>query len=323
MTDVGRQAGDASAGARLRQLLEGPACLVLPGVYDALTAKLAERAGFEAIYLTGSGVSYSQLGLPDLSYVGLRDMLDRAWTLAGAVSIPILADADTGYGGPLNVIHTISEYERAGLAGAQIEDQGFPKRCGHYVDQRLVSSNEMVAKIHAGLDARRDPSFMIVARTDARGVHGLDEAIRRAEAYGAAGADVIFVEALRSPAEMRAVTASVGVPVMANMVEGGRSPLLSATELAKLGFRMAIFPNAVARAAAFAAAGVLAELRATGSTAQYLPQMFDFDQMSDIVGLPEALAAEEKYDLASELSAAPDDGQATRRHKQRAILEAG
>jgi 2-methylisocitrate lyase-like PEP mutase family enzyme len=285
-----------------------PGCLVLPGVYDAMTARLAERAGFEAIYLTGSGVAYSQLGRPDLSYVGLRDMLDRAWALAGAVSIPILADADTGYGGPLNVIHTIREYERAGLAGAQLEDQEFPKRCGHYADQRLVPEDEMASKIRAALEARRDPSFLIVARTDARAVLGLDEAIRRARTYEAAGADVIFVEALRSREEMRDVTASVRVPTMANMVEGGRTPLLSAAELRDLGYRIAIFPNAVARAAAFGVAGVLEALRATGGTAPYLSRMFDFEEMSDLVGLPEALAMERRYGSASTpLNALGDD----------------
>jgi 2,3-dimethylmalate lyase len=284
-----------SAGTRLRRLVAAPGCLVLPGVYDALTAKLAARAGFDAIYLTGSGVAYSQLGKPDLSYVGLRDMVERAWVLTGAVSIPILADADTGYGGPLNVIHTVREYERAVLAGAQLEDQVFPKRCGHYVGQRLIPEQEMVAKIRAAVDCRTDPSFVIVVRTDARSADGLDESLRRAQIYEAAGADVIFVEALRTATEMRAATASVRVPVMANMVEGGRTPLMSAAELAELGFRLAIFPNAVARAAAFGAAGVLAELRATGGTSSYLPRMFDLNEISNVVGLPGHLELEQRY----------------------------
>jgi 2,3-dimethylmalate lyase len=283
-------------GTRLRALIDcADSISVLPGAYDALTASLVERAGFGAVYLTGSGVSYSRLARPDLSFVGLAEMTEHARLLAAAVSIPILADPDTGYGNAMNVVHTVRSFERAGVAGIQLEDQVFPKRCGHYDGRQLIPIDEMIAKIRAARDARHDETLVIVARTDARTSFGLDEALRRAHAYQTAGADVIFVESLESTAEMRSVTSSLDVPAMANMVEGGRSPLLSAAELHDLGYRMVIFPNAIARTVAFATRELLHVLRATGTTREHLDRMLDFASLSDLVGLPEWLAVERAY----------------------------
>jgi carboxyvinyl-carboxyphosphonate phosphorylmutase len=269
--------------------------LVLPGAYDGLSATLVERAGFEAIYLTGSGVSYARLAQPDLSFVGLAEMTEHARLLAAAVSIPILADADTGYGNAMNVWHTVRALEQAGVAGIQLEDQVFPKRCGHYEGRELITVEEMVAKIRAAREARLDQELVVVARTDARTSLGLDEAIRRARRYQRAGADVLFVESLESATEMRAVTAALEAPTMANMVEGGRSPLLSAGELLELGYRLVIFPNAIARASSFAIQELLHVLRTTGSSRDYLDRMLDFSSLSELVHLPEWLAREREY----------------------------
>lgn len=282
-------------GSRLRQLLSRDRVLVAPGAYDALTATLIERAGFEAVYLTGSGVSYSSLAKADVGFIGLGEMVEHARWLTGAVSIPVVADGDTGYGNAVNVYHTVREYERAGVAAIQIEDQTFPKKCGHYLGRQLVSIEEMVGKIRAACDARVDSSFVVIARTDARTTHGLEEAVRRARAFEDAGADMVFVESLESAGEMRAVTSSLSVPAMANMVEGGRSPLLSAEELQALGYRFVIFPNAVARTVTFAAAEMLSVLMAEGTTRNYLHRMLSFTQISELVGAPEARALEEKY----------------------------
>ena len=279
----------------LRSLLSEPEILVMPGAYDALTARLAERAGFRAIYLTGSGVSYSSLAKPDLGYTGLSDMISAAWRITGAVSVPVLADGDTGYGNALNVVNTVREYERAGLAGIQLEDQSYPKRCGHYLGRQLIEATEMANKIKAACDARRDGRFVIVARTDARTGFGLQPAIERALMYEEAGADVVFVESLESIDEMRSVNTALSTPTMANMVEGGRTPLLSAAELQELGYRLVIFPNAISRTMAFAVTEMLDVLKRDGTTRGCLDRMLDFEAICELVGLPQALALEQRY----------------------------
>lgn len=295
----GLDRASGSPGSRLRQLLERDSILVAPGAYDALTATLVQRAAFEAVYLTGSGVSYSSLARADVGFIGLGEMLEHARWLTAAVSIPVIADGDTGYGNAVNVFHTVREYERAGVAAIQLEDQTFPKKCGHYLGRQVVSVEEMAGKIRAACDARVDPSFVVIARTDARTVHGLGETLRRVRAYEDAGADIVFAESLESAEEMRAVTGSVSVPTMANMVEGGRSPLLSAEELQALGYKFVIFPNAVTRTVAFAAAEMLDVLKAEGTTRNHLHRMLSFSQISQLVGASEAKSLEGRYSVIS------------------------
>ena len=273
---------------RLRQLLAGPGILVAPGCFDCLTGKLVEKAGFDAAYITGSGVSISQLGAPDLGLASFSEILDRMKRIADAVTVPLVADIDTGFGGPLNVLRTVREFEKAGISGVQIEDQVAPKRCGHEPGRRVVPIAEMQARIRAAVDARLDQDFVVIARTDARTIHGIDAAIERAARYAEAGADVLFVESPESEAEMRRITSALkGVaPLMANMVEGGKTPILPAAKLEEIGYRLAIFPNSLTRAFAAAGREIMAELRRTGTTTglkdrmvthRELWSLFDYD----------------------------------------------
>ena len=273
---------------RLRQLLDGPGIVVAPGCFDCLTGKLVEKAGFDAAYITGSGVSISQLGAPDLGLASFSEVLDRMKRIADAVTVPLIADIDTGFGGPLSVVRTIREFEKAGISGVQLEDQEAPKRCGHEPGRRVVPIAEMQARIRAAVDARLDPDFVVIARTDARTIHGIDAAIERAAAYREAGADVLFVESPESEAEMRRITSALkGVaPLMANMVEGGKTPILPAAELEAIGYRLAIFPNSLTRAFAAAGREIMAELKRTGTTTglkdrmvthRELWSLFDYD----------------------------------------------
>ncbi len=281
--------------AVLRHALTRPGILVAPGAYDALTARLIEEAGFAAVYLTGSGVAYTSLAAPDLGLVSGADMIRKVWELAGAVGLPIIADGDTGYGNALNVRHTVREYERAGAAAIQLEDQVFPKKCGHYDEKVVIAAGEMAGKIKAACDARIDSDFVIVARTDARDPLGLEEALRRANLYAEAGADVIFVEAPRSVEEMRQITAAVGRPCLANMVEGGKTPLLSAGELEQIGYRLVIFPNSLTRAVVRIAREVLTAIRRDGTTAGIRDRMVDFHELQRTVGLDHALELVARY----------------------------
>jgi 2,3-dimethylmalate lyase len=273
---------------QLRDLLAGDRLVMAPGAYDALMARLIEQAGFSAIYMTGSGVSNTLLGQPDLGLVSMKEMADKVATLADVVTIPIIADADTGYGNALNVQRTVRAYERAGVSALQLEDQTFPKRCGHLDGKDVVSAEEMLAKLHAAVDARTDPDLVIVARTDAGAIYGIDEAAE-------AGADLIFVEAPRTVDEMRQVTRAVGKPCLANLVEGGKTPILPANELEEIGYRIAIYANALTRVIARAAADALQVLKRDGSTAALSNQMEDLMSLNAIVGLPEMLARAEKY----------------------------
>lgn len=281
---------------RLKQRLEEKTILMAPGAYDALTAILCERAGFEALYLTGAGVSYSTLGKSDVGLITMSEMVSKATYICEAVSIPVIADGDNGYGNAINVMRTVREYERAGVAAIQLEDQVFPKRCGHLSNKSLISTEEMVAKIHAAVDARRDENFLIVARTDARAVEGLEEAIERAIRYEEAGADVIFVEAPESEAEMRKIARSLQKPLVANMVEGGKTPILSAEQLQEIGYALVIFPNSVTRVIAKAAGDFYRELKQTGITTHYYERMLQFKELNQILGIERIRQLEQKYD---------------------------
>ncbi|MGI9335229.1 MAG: isocitrate lyase/PEP mutase family protein, partial [Gammaproteobacteria bacterium] len=260
----------------LRSLIRRPQILLAPGVYDAYLARLVEHAGFEAVYMTGAGVSHSRLGVPDLGLLSFSEMLDQAARIADSVGIPILADADTGYGNALNVMRTIKAYERAGVAGCHIEDQEAPKRCGHFDEKRIVPLPEMLGKLAAALDAREDPDFIVIARTDARTAVGLDAALERAHAFAEAGADVVFVESPRSVEELERIATALNVPLLANMVETGLTPLVNARELESLGFSIVIHPGAIGRFIGKQVGEFLQQLRDEGTTASMLDRMLDF-----------------------------------------------
>src|SRR5262245_25389129 len=228
--------------ARLRQMLNAPGIVVAPGAYDGFSARLIEAAGFRCVYMTGAGTAASHLGQPDLGLATLTEMANHAGHLASCVSLPVIADADTGYGNVLNVVRTVREYERAGVAGLHLEDQVAPKKCGHIAGKQVVPTQEFVDKIRAAVEYRTDPDLVIIARTDARAVTGLDDAIERGNRYAEAGADMIFVEAPQSEAELERVAREVKAPLLANMVAGGRTPGLTAAALERLGFKLAIFP---------------------------------------------------------------------------------
>ncbi|MBW2307806.1 MAG: isocitrate lyase/PEP mutase family protein [Deltaproteobacteria bacterium] len=283
---------------QFRKLLDKGRIITAPGAFDALSARIIEQAGFPAVYLTGGGLSRSW-GFPDL---GLMTMMENAAFIArvcDSVEIPVIADADTGYGNALNVVRTVREYERTGVAAFHLEDQVTPKRCGHYEGKSVVSENEMIRKIQAAVDARRDPNLSIIARTDARAGLGLDEAIERGKAYARAGADVIFIEAPESVEELRRIGKEIDAPLLANMVKGSRTPLLPADELEGMGYRIAIFPNEAHRAAIWAVRACVQHLRDKGTTADF-ENMVDFASREKIVGKARWQAMEEKYLQAEE-----------------------
>lgn len=282
---------------KLRKLIEAEDILMCPGTYDPLMAKLIKRLGFEAMYMTGAGVSHSTLAMPDLGLTTMTEMVHRATQLADASELPLICDADTGYGNALNVMRTVREYERAGVAGIHIEDQEMPKRCGHFMGKSLIETDEMVGKLKAALDARQDEDFMIIARTDARTAVGFDEALDRAHAYAEAGADVIFFESPRSVEELTAVPKAIDKPVLANMVETGLTPLLSASELQDLGYGVVIFAGGLARFLARQAEGFLQNLKDTGTTAAYMDRMNSFQEQNDLLELPKFEEMAKKYGL--------------------------
>ncbi len=282
--------------AALRRLLAGPDLFLAPGAFDCVGARLVEASGFPALYITGAGISMSALGAPDVAALSFGEILDRIRRICDVVSIPVIADGDTGYGGPLNVIRTVREYERAGVSGIQIEDQEWPKKCGHEPGRKIVSVHEMCLRIRAACDARRDPDFVVIARTDARAGEGLPAAIARAQAYRAAGADVIFVESPQSEAELEAVgQAFPGVPLLANMVEGGKTPILSAERLQALGFKLAIYPNALTRLFAKAGLEVLASLKETGSSNASASRMLSHGELWTLFDNATWRALEDRY----------------------------
>jgi 2-methylisocitrate lyase-like PEP mutase family enzyme len=282
-----------SPRARLRALLRSDELIVAPGVFDGLSASLVRRLGFAVGYLTGAGVSASGFGLPDVGLLTQTEMVERARMIAGALGdIPLIADADTGYGAPVNVVRTVREYERAGVAALHLEDQAFPKRCGHLSDKELVGVEEYLSKLAAALDARTDPELVIIARTDARGPLGLDAAIERANAYAKAGADLIFVEAPRDAEEIERIGREVGASLLINVVLGGLTPSLPAERLAPLGYRVAIHPTAAVMPAATAMARALAALRGV-EPAPLEPK--DIAEFFELVGLREWADVGERY----------------------------
>ena len=281
--------------SRLRSLLKRGTILVAPGAHDVLTARIIEKEGFEAVYMTGYGTSASLLGRPDVQLLTMTEMAQRASCMADAVGIPVIADADTGYGNAVNVMRTVREYERAGVACIQLEDQVAPKKCGHMLGREIIPAAEMVGKIKAACDARCDPDLLIMARTDARTTAGLEEALARGDAYAEAGADILFIESVESEDEMRAVTSSFDVPVLANMLERGRTPLLSAKELEAIGYDIVIFCVSSTYVTARAVTDLMRHLRAEGTTKGVLDRMITFEEFNRLIGLPEIRRAEEKY----------------------------
>ncbi len=269
--------------------------LVLPGAYDALSAKIAEQAGFKAVTIGGYPVSGSLLAKPDVSLLTMTEMVNQARYIAEAVDIPLFADGDTGHGNVTNVARTVREFERAGVAGLFIEDQGFPKRCGHMEGKQVISTEEMIIKIKAAVDAREDDDFMLMARTDSLAVYGIDAAIERASRFAEAGADIIFVEAPPSVEDMRRVCREVKAPMLANMVEGGKTPIITTKELQDIGYRVATFPLSTLYAAAYGVRSAMETLFKTGSTSGYMDKMITFTDFNNLVGLEKVRAKEAYY----------------------------
>ena len=258
--------------------------VVAPGVFEMISAKIADRMGFEALYMTGYGTVASFLGLPDAGLASYADMVNRVAQYASITDTPLICDGDTGYGGLLNVMHTVRGYEAAGACAIQLEDQEFPKKCGHMLGRRVIPADDMVAKIKVAVEARSDKNFMIIARTDARTVLGLDEALRRAERYARAGADLLFIESPESVEEMETIGRAFDLPLVANMVEGGRTPVLPAQELKRIGYGLAIFPSAGFLAAGAALQSVYTTIKDTGSSAGVQVPLHDFQAFSQLMG---------------------------------------
>ena len=282
---------------KFRLLLNQPKAIILPGVYDALTAILAERAGFRMIAHTGYGVAATLLGQPDVGLVCFKEMCDRVQYIARAVNIPVLADADTGYGNPINVFRTIKEFIKAGAAGLFIEDQVWPKRCGHLSGKQIISVDEMVSKIKAAVDARdkEDPNFVVGARTDAIATDGFNEAIRRAKAYRDAGADFIFIEAYENLEQMKSAIKEIKAPLLVNLIEGGKTPVINAKDAEDLGFKLIAFPLTSLWATTNAVNQIFKILKETGSAKQYLDKLIKWAEFNEIIGLPKIKEMEEKY----------------------------
>ncbi len=283
------------ADPRLKQKLDAGEFIVAPGVFDMISAMLAERVGFDAVYASGFWLTASYLGIPDAGLATYTDMLARVAKVVEKSSAPVIADADTGFGGLLNVQHTVRGYERAGVSAIQIEDQEFPKKCGHTPYRRVVPLEDMVAKVKVAVDSRADRNFLVIARTDARTGLGLEEAIRRGQAYAAAGADIVFVESLQSEAEMRRACAEIRAPLMANMSDGGKTPIRPARELAALGYRLAIWPAMAALSASAAMERAMQHLKAEGTSTSPAVPLFSFDEFCRMVGFGEVWAFEEKW----------------------------
>lgn len=284
---------------RLRELLASEEMLVVPGAYDALSARLIAQAGFPAVYMTGFGTAASVLGQPDVGLLTMSEMVSRAAALAAVTGdIPLIADADTGYGNPINVGRTIREYERAGVAALHIEDQVWPKKCGHMERKQVIPMDEMVQKVRAAVDARQDPDFVIIVRTDANAVYGFEDALRRGQAYREAGADMLFIEAPRSIEELRGIKqAFPDVPLLFNWADGGKTPMLPLDKIRVLGFKLVIFPVSTLFAATHAMLTLLDELKQGKTPTAYHAHMVNFSQFTDLIGLPAINALERRYDV--------------------------
>jgi 2,3-dimethylmalate lyase len=280
----------------LRELFDAGEMVLAPGCYDALGARLIEEAGFSAAYMTGFGSAASRLGRPDVGLMTLPEMVDNAGRIAQAVDIPVIADADTGYGNAINVIRTVREYEAAGVGAIHLEDQVMPKKCGHMEGKQVVPAAEMAAKVAAAVAARRSDEFLIIARTDARAVEGLDAALRRARIYRDAGADVLFVEAPQSTEEIEAIARSFpDVPLLFNYAEGGKTPAVTHAFLRELGFKLVIFPLSVLLAATGAIRAALAQIKADGTPIELLPSLLPFGDFLDFIGMAEIRELEHRF----------------------------
>jgi carboxyvinyl-carboxyphosphonate phosphorylmutase len=282
--------------ARLRALLDSGQTIVAPGAFDPLSARLVEEAGFPAVYMTGFGTSAALIGRPDVGLLTMTEMAGNAGRIAACVDIPVIADADTGYGNPLNVIRTVGAYEAAGVAGIHIEDQVAPKKCGHMEGKLVIPAEEMVQKVRAAVEARTQPDFVIIARTDARAPEGLERALQRGRMYRAAGADALFIEALTSEAEAReAIEAFPGVPLLFNWAEGGKTPPISLERVKELGYRIVIFPIAALLAATGGMRRILREIAQAGTPAAAMSELPTFAEFVDFIGLPQVREAEQRY----------------------------
>lgn len=275
----------------LRSRLSKPSIVIAPGVYDPLTALIATQAGFHSLYISGAAIAYTRLGRPDIGLVSVTEVVEAVSLIGDRVDANLIVDADTGYGNALNVERTVRLLEKSGAHAIQLEDQGFPKRCGHLDDKTLIPAVEMAGKIKAAVDARHSQDTLVIARTDAVAVEGFDRAIERARLYRDAGADLLFVEAPKARDELAKIVSGLGgsMPLMANMVEGGKTPMLSASELEALGFSLVIFPGGVVRTLVKTAADYYASLAAHGSTQPFRDRMFDFDQLNNLLGTPEMI----------------------------------
>ncbi|MEM2211436.1 MAG: oxaloacetate decarboxylase [Nitrososphaerales archaeon] len=278
----------------LRRLVEEPGIIIAPGATDAFIAKIIESLGFKAVYVTGAGIA-NTLGFPDIGLTTMNEVVDRARIIAKAVKIPVISDADTGYGNAINVMRTVKEFIDAGVAAIHIEDQVMPKKCGHFEGKSIISREEMVGKIKAAVEARGDHELIIIARTDSRDVYGLDEAIERGNIYAEAGADMIFIEAPRSIDELRRIAKEVKAPLLVNMVEGGKTPLVPASELEKMGFKIVIYANTALRAAGYAVKEALKVLKEEGITTSIMDKLLSWDERQNLVGLPYYKELEKKY----------------------------
>ena len=285
---------------RLRQMLREPGIIVAPGAYDCLTAKIVAREGFPAVYMTGGGTSVTQVGQPDLGLTTMTEVVANAFRIVTSVDVPVIADADTGYGGVLNVRRTVREYERAGVAAMHIEDQEYPKRCGHLDDKRVISGDEMALKIRAAVDARTDDDFTIIVRTDALAVTGMDDTMARCEKYVKAGADVLFVEALRTRDEVERVTRAFDVPLLFNFAEKGKSPMIPVPELERLGFKIVIFPGSAMLTVTKVVTEVMREIKERGTTERLADNMVTLVEFFEMVGLSETLAADARFAAATQ-----------------------
>ena len=281
----------------LRTRLTRKPIVVAPGVYDALTAHLAERAGFSTLYVSGAAIAYTRLGRPDIGLVAMNEVAETISMIGDRVRANLVVDADTGYGNALNVGRTMRLFERAGARAIQLEDQAFPKRCGHLDDKTLIPREEMIGKLKAALDARRSRETLVIARTDAVAVEGFDRAVARAVSYRDAGADILFIEAPKTRAELQRIAPVVSnVPLMANMVEGGKTPPLNAAELEAIGFSLVIFPGAIVRVLARAADEFYTSLAAKGTSEPFQNRMYDFTTLNEVIGTPEMIALGKQYE---------------------------
>jgi 2-methylisocitrate lyase-like PEP mutase family enzyme len=283
----------------LRRALHKGAGVIVPGAYDALAARLIERVGFPAVYVTGAGIANAYLGAPDIGLVTLTELAANVAAMREAVDVPLIVDADTGFGNALNVARTIRVLERAGANAVQLEDQEFPKRCGHFAGKTVIPAGEMAAKVRAAVDARHDADFLVIARTDAIAPNGLEDALARAQLYIEAGADLTFVEAPRSEADMARIPAALAVPQVANLVVGGLTPVLPRAELQRMGFALVLYANAALQAACWAMKDVLGRLNETGSLESVANRLMPFAERQDLVGKPDWDALEARYVLKS------------------------